>query len=626
MTRRLQLSTEHGFTMVAVMLVMLATSILGGRGLRGRRRRHPVRPRLAGPQAGVRGRRGRASSTTCTSSRATTTTGRNCDDVEDPGDGRPSPVNKENPGADRTWRSLSSTRREVLDRAAARQGRGRVRQGRPRTTMLEENSGAFRIRSTGVSRGIKRSIVTTLRRTSFLDYLYFTDYEASDPNSFASTTDQNTARTLLRAVPRDPQPERRGAATTSTSRSRRWDGIHGPLHTNDDLLTCGSPDFGRDGEEDVIEIHGPAPGGYTRSGGSGCAGTPDFYGPVRQPAGAPAGADLQHGAAPGAPPPTTSSRARPRSRSTARSNMTVVTYPNGVAHRRRRRRCPPNGVIYVEKNGACSLQAPRQIDYGVAGEWRCAILIVHGTYPKSMTLGSEDDILIDGDLRANEAKPVLGPDRPALRARQARRQGRLRREQHHADRLAGPRADELPIEAAILALKDSFVVDNYQCGDALGTLTVVRRDRPEVPRPGRHLQRLGPQQRLRQGLQLQRRAALPQPAVLPRSDAGRVARRSAPTSRSRRPSKHPFTPTVSDRRRARLARARRYLEMVDDPAGAAGGRNLMHRMAKGAFLALALAGAVLAGCGGGGSSEKERRQRSARRGQAGRQADDAVDR
>src|SRR5918996_2324026 len=44
--------------------------------------------------------------------------------------------------------------------------------------------------------------------------------------------------------------------------------------------------------------------------------------------------------------------------------------------------------------------------------------------------------------------------------------------------------------------------------------------------------------------------------------------------------------------------------MVDDPAGAAGGRNLMHRMARGAFLAFALAGAVLAGCGGEGSSER----------------------
>ena len=32
--------------------------------------------------------------------------------------------------------------------------------------------------------------------------------------------------------------------------------------------------------------------------------------------------------------------------------------------------------------------------------------------------------------------------------------------------------EDYRIEAAMLALKDSFVVDNYQCGDALGTLTV----------------------------------------------------------------------------------------------------------------------------------------------------------
>ena len=61
--------------------------------------------------------------------------------------------------------------------------------------MLDENSGSFRIRSTGESRGVKRSIVTTLRRTSFLDYLYFTDYEASTRTAFVDASDQNTART-----------------------------------------------------------------------------------------------------------------------------------------------------------------------------------------------------------------------------------------------------------------------------------------------------------------------------------------------------------------------------------------------------------------------------------------------
>ena len=156
----------------------------------------------------------------------------------------------------------------------------------------------------------------------------------------------------------------------------------------------------------MIEVHGPAPGGYTRSTGSGCSGSPDFYGPVRQPA--------EH-----LPVPTSNTalrqaadpayvfRGKTEITFNGTSNMVVRTFPNGVATDTTMP-LPQNGVIYVEKNGACSLQAPRQIDYNVNGEWRCAILVVRGTYPKSMTLGSEDDILVDGDLLANANKPVLG--------------------------------------------------------------------------------------------------------------------------------------------------------------------------------------------------------------------------
>ena len=59
MTRRLRLAAEDGYTMAAVMLVMLATSIMAERDVRGGGRGHPVHARLAGPQAGVRRRRGR---------------------------------------------------------------------------------------------------------------------------------------------------------------------------------------------------------------------------------------------------------------------------------------------------------------------------------------------------------------------------------------------------------------------------------------------------------------------------------------------------------------------------------------------------------------------------------------
>jgi hypothetical protein len=470
MSRRPQISAEHGFTMAAVMLVLLATSILAGATFAAvgtdipfARESQDRKQAYAAAEAGIEYYLYQLTRDNDYWS--------NCTDVPVGDDGQPAPINAEDPGLARKWRTLSGTDAKFSIELLPANGSDRCVKTQAEETMLEEGSGAFRIRSTGVSRGIKRSIVTTLRRTSFLDYLYFTDYEASDPNSFASTTDQNTARNYCvqyRQVRNQVQWCRDNVNITFP----RWDAIRGPLHTNDDLLTCGSPEFGRPGEEDVIEVVGPAPGGYTPSGGSGCSGTPDFFGPVRQPA--------EH-----LPVPTSNAglraaadanyifRGKTEITFNGTSTMTVVTYPNGVATTTSMP-VPPNGVVYVDKNGACSLQAPRQIDYGVSGEWRCAILIVRGTYPKSMTLGSEDDILIDGDLIASASKPVLG-----LIA------NRFVRVKHDVEDACGANNTSsgtgLPehrvrqnyrIEAAILALKDSFVVDNYQCGNALGTLTV----------------------------------------------------------------------------------------------------------------------------------------------------------
>ena len=303
--------------------------------------------------------------------------------------------------------------------------------------MLNENSGAFRIRATGMSRGVKRSIVTTLRRTSFLDYLYFTDYEASDPNSFAVDRRTRTrARTYCvqyRAIRNQTDWCRDNVNITFPS----WDAIRGPLHTNDDLLTCGSPDFGRQGEEDVIEIHGPAPGGYTRSTGSGCSGAPDFYGPVRQPA--------EH-----LPVPTSNTAllqaADPAYVFTGKteitfngtSNMVVRTFPGGVATDTTMP-LPQNGVIYVKKNGACTLQAPRQIDYNVNGEWRCAIA------RRPRHLPEVDDARLRGRHPGRRRpggqreQPGARPDRQPLRARQARRERRLRRQRQRPATTTGSR-------------------------------------------------------------------------------------------------------------------------------------------------------------------------------------------
>jgi hypothetical protein len=463
MSRRLQLSAEHGFTMAAVMLVLLATTILAGATFAAvstdipfARESQDRKQAYAAAEAGIEYYLYQLTRDNDYWSY--------CDDVEDPGDGQPSPVNLKDPGDDRAWRNVSGTDAKFSIELLPANGEDLCDPDRSEETMLDESSGSFRIRSTGMSQGVKRSVVTMLRRTSFLDYLYFTDYEASDPNSFASTADQNYART--NCVKYRAQRNLDDWCRNNTNITfPDWDAIKGPLHTNDDLLVCGTPEFGRPGEEDVIEIHGPAPGGYVR--GSGCSGSPVFNGPVRQPA--------EH-----LPVPTSNARLREAADADyvfagkteiefdGTEFMNVYRFPGGVRTLSERKPLPPNGVIYVDNAGACSMQAPRQIDYNRSGEQNCAILIVQGTYPKSMTLGSEVDVLIDGDLEADERDgPVLG-----LIAQ------RFVRVKHDVNRSTTPCSNRTPVmtnitvEAAILALRDSFIVDNYSCGAPLGTLTV----------------------------------------------------------------------------------------------------------------------------------------------------------
>ncbi len=461
MSRRLKLSAEHGYTMAAVMLVMLATTILAGATFAAvgadipfARESQDRKQAYAAAEAGIE-----YYLYQLTRDNDYWT---NCDDVEDPGDGQPSPVNLEDPGDNRTWRKVAGSEAKFSIELLPSNDAAECDPDRSEETMLDESSGSFRIRSTGVSQNVRRSVVTTLRRTSFLDYLYFTDYEASDPNSFETTSQQDYARAHCVKY-RTQRNQDQWCRDNTNITFPDWDAIRGPLHTNDDLLTCGTPEFGRAGEEDVTEVHGPAPGGFVR--GSGCSGSPVFHGPVRQPA--------EH-----LPVPTSNARLRQAADAAyVFAGKTEITFDGtGFMDVRRwtgnststttRMLTPPNGVVYVDNNGACSLAAPRQIDYNVSGEWRCGLLIVRGSYPKSMTLGAAVDILVDGNLAASvHAGPVLG-----LIAQ------RFVRVKHDVNDDCGSNASpvltNITVEAAILALNDSFIVDNYRCGAPLGTLTV----------------------------------------------------------------------------------------------------------------------------------------------------------
>ncbi len=109
-----------------------------------------------------------------------------------------------------------------------------------------------RVKVTGKVRGEERSIEATLRRSSFLDYIYSTDYETKDPLSYETAVDgaghdttwagANCANRFRYPVTgADPRPQRANDCTEI--RFITGDIIRGPLHSNDSILIQGNPTF-----------------------------------------------------------------------------------------------------------------------------------------------------------------------------------------------------------------------------------------------------------------------------------------------------------------------------------------------------------------------------------------------
>jgi type II secretory pathway pseudopilin PulG len=458
MSRRIHLAAEHGYSMLAVVLVMLVTGLLTATAFAAvagdipfARDSQDRKQAYAAAEAGIEYYLYQLA--------RDNDYWTNCADVDDG-----EPINVENPPAEtRKWRTVAGA--DARYSIELLPSEGACDPDRPEETMLNEASGTFRIRATGESRGERRTIVSTYRRSSFLDYLYFTDYEASDPLVFSDSDDVERARddcVEYRAVRELDAWCKENVSITFPD----WDAINGPLHTNDDLLTCGVPEFGRVDRTDRIEISGPAENGWTRGSGNNCgAGPPKFNGIVRHPA-------------PTLTVPESNTRLRDHTLDVNRfKGQTKITFDGTSTMKVQRMDAqkrwgpvtnmalPENGVIYVEKDGACGIDAPRAAGYN--DERGCAILTVSGTYPKSMTLGSEDDIVIEEDLKRANDNVVLGLI--------ANRFVRVRHQQRSGT--CGGNIDNNPlhdieIQAAILALNDSFIVDNYQCGSPMGTLTV----------------------------------------------------------------------------------------------------------------------------------------------------------
>lgn len=392
-------------------------------------------------------------------------------------------------------------------------------------TFIDTDSGTFRIRSTGrtsAASTVRRTIITTFRRVGFLDYIYFTDRETLDPQWEHRTTNGRPTEEKV-----GTGPDIAGGAKKKLSyfewgelNCRYWrngradkkyfgrytdgaredftkspgcdeirffgesvddrDEVNGPLHTNDEILICGSPKFGRR-PSDMIEVSAGAPG-YRNDPGTSCAGKPvtNLPGEAVEET---EGTWVTSSPVLELPPDnrTLDNEALPAYSFVGR---TRITFQGDTMHVKGTRKngttvdgvvnIPKDGVIFVDNNGVCPLYDP---DAPLASPLTCGDVLIKGEYRRNVTVAARNDIIVMDDLEAaDDTKALLGliskqwiriyhpissggcADNATLRAEWG---------------TGMPTDNTLDLDAAILSLQHSFTVDKYWCGSRLGNLNVT---------------------------------------------------------------------------------------------------------------------------------------------------------
>jgi hypothetical protein len=352
----------------------------------------------------------------------------------------------------------------------------------PVGSMLESSGppiGTFRIRSTGYSGGAKASIVATYKQATFLDYVYFTQLETSDPVTYGFP---NPSTALTGAYSQCTKFRRDGRESQVIPGTSQYcdrivfvsgDKIDGPVHTNDDLLICGTPSFGRSAA-DVTEVSAP-PVGWVSGCGSGD--NPNFVGPFATNA-------------PVLTPPATNGSlktiAGPNYTYTGQTSITLsgtsMSINGGPSVS-----VPSSGVVYVQNGAGCATSySPFTVTYPATSGCGNAVVHSSGTYSGQLTIAAENDVIIDGNItRASSSSDLLGlvannfvrvkhPVCPSnnlgcssgtISAETAK--GTCNSGVNGTGALSNPQ-----IDAALLAIAHSFLVDHYDCGSSLGTLQV----------------------------------------------------------------------------------------------------------------------------------------------------------
>jgi hypothetical protein len=331
--------------------------------------------------------------------------------------------------------------------------------GKPRCDTADQYSmvdpfGNMRIRATGRSRGEYRSVIATLRRRNFIDFIYFTDFETLDPAAYSNPATMTPRCSRYRAG-------RAGQGCTEIQFTDN-DDVFGPFHTNDNVLICGRPTFGRT-VRDVIEVNGPVNQGFV----SNCGGsTPDIQGTLDQPAGSlgmpPSNRALKDVAVANGVTLLGVTTIQLQGNSMLVRNLTK--FGDQAFHTMS---LPANGVLYVENDplqGGCTAGYDRSNDYS-SQQPGCGDIWLQGNYSTDLTIAADNDIVVTNHLDRDSGGLLMG-----LIANNFVRVYHPVSDDCDTNRTGT--ISNLRIQAAILALNHSFIVDNWNCGTPTGDLSV----------------------------------------------------------------------------------------------------------------------------------------------------------
>ncbi len=387
------------------------------------------------------------------------------------------------------------------------------------TSVVDKDTGALRIRVTGRPRSgstVTRTLVTSIRPRGFLNFVYWTDFESGDPlwlNLLNRTTredprpDGRPQRDVVtwgydecaRYHHASPSPRDLQFRGTGPSNGRRqsdgtWvthtdrcdeirfttgDGVNGPMHTNDQILVCGTPTFGRTGRSvpDPVELGGRP--GWRPCSNDGTS-QPVVYGDLEE--------ETEREEMPAS---NTSLRndARDPYRFFGRTKivfsgntMTVTNLTTKVV----RTLTPPSGTVIYVANDPASTQPCGSYTYTPLKPYDepagCGNVYVSGRYNASLTIGAENDIVVRDHLDRGTSGAMLGlisnnwirvwHPITATYNTAGELSSCANDTGMEADGVTPKYVDNMRIDAAILSLNHSFTVDGYFCGAKLGTLRV----------------------------------------------------------------------------------------------------------------------------------------------------------